>query len=78
MYRHWTKTPLKLEKLLDDQGKPVGWQLPQQMSLLDIDTNGLSTSGGVLKFAYTEADQAVAEDYSDAAEASFPMSLTIP
>jgi hypothetical protein len=61
-----------LEKLLDGEGKPVGWQQPQQMSLLDIDTNGLSTSGGVLKFAYTGADQAEAEKYSDATEASFP------
>ena len=61
-----------LDALLDDEGKPVGWQQPQQMSLLDIDTNGLSTSGGVLKFAYTGADQALAEDYSAAAEASFP------
>ena len=65
-----------LDNLLDDEGKPLGWQQPQQMSLLDIDTNGLSTSGGVLKFAYTGADEA--PQYSDAAEASFPMSLTIP
>ena len=47
-------------------------QNPQKMSLLDIDNNGLSTSGGVLKFAYTSSDQAVSEGYSDATEATFP------
>ena len=43
-----------LDHLLDDEGKPVGWQQPQQMSLLDIDTNGLSTSGEFLNLPILE------------------------
>ena len=44
----------------------VAWQNPQPMILLDIDPNGLSTSGGVLKFAYTSAAIGTAQGYSDA------------
>lgn len=48
----------------------VAWQPPQKMHLLDIDPNGLSTSGGVLRFAYTSSD--FASQYSDAVEADAP------
>lgn len=50
----------------------VAWQQPQKMRLLDIDPNGLSTSGGVLKFAYTSADIGISVGYSDAVEATEP------
>lgn len=50
----------------------VEWQEPQKMSLLDIDPNGLSTSGGVLKFAYTIADIGTSAGYSDAVTATDP------
>lgn len=50
----------------------VAWQEPQKMGLLDIDPNGLSTSGGVLKFAYTSADIGINAGYSDAVEATAP------
>ncbi len=46
------------------------WQAPQPMGLLDIDPDGLSTSGGVLRFAYTSTD--FASEFSDATEASAP------
>lgn len=54
----------------DEQG--VVWQQPQKMRLLDIDPDGLSTSGGVLKFAYTSADIGISAGYSDAVEATQP------
>ncbi|MEO1352281.1 MAG: LamG-like jellyroll fold domain-containing protein [Cyanobacteria bacterium J06635_15] len=54
----------------DEHG--VAWQQPQKMRLLDIDPNGLSTSGGVLKFAYTSADIGISAGYSDAVEATEP------
>jgi hypothetical protein len=50
----------------------VAWQQPQKMGLLDIDPNGLSTSGGVLKFAYTSAEIGISAGYSDAVEATDP------
>lgn len=50
----------------------VAWQEPQKMGLLDIDPNGLSTSGGVLKFAYTSANVGTSQGYSDAVEATAP------
>ena len=50
----------------------VAWQQPQKMRLLDIDPNGLSTSGGVLKFAYTSADIGISAGYSDAVVATDP------
>jgi hypothetical protein len=50
----------------------IAWQQPQKMRLLDIDANGLSTSGGVLKFAYTSANIGISEGYSDAVEATNP------
>ncbi|MFM2376674.1 MAG: hypothetical protein RLZZ165_1771, partial [Bacteroidota bacterium] len=50
----------------------VNWQPPQKMYLLDIDPNGLSTSGGVLRFAYTSADVGTAQGYSDAVAATAP------
>lgn len=50
----------------------VAWQPPQKMSLLDIDPNGLSTSGGVLKFAYTSAEIGTSQGYSDAVVATNP------
>ncbi len=50
----------------------VAWQQPQKMRLLDIDPNGLSTSGGVLKFAYTSAAIGKSQGYSDAVIASDP------
>ena len=56
---------------LDSLNK-VAWQEPQKMRLLDIDHNGLSTSGGVLKFAYTRADIGTSQGYSDAVVATNP------
>ncbi len=50
----------------------IGWQQPQKMGLLDIDPNGLSTSGGVLKFAYTSAAIGESQGYSDAIVATDP------
>ncbi|MGK7956168.1 MAG: LamG-like jellyroll fold domain-containing protein [Crocosphaera sp.] len=50
----------------------VVWQQPQKMELLDIDPNGLSTSGGVLKFAYTSAPIGISAGYSDAVVATRP------
>ncbi len=48
----------------------VMWQPPQKMHLLDIDPDGLSTSGGILRFAYTSSD--FASQYTDATEAYDP------
>ena len=48
----------------------VRWQDAQKMHLVDIDPDGLSTSGGVLRFAYTSSD--FASQYSDAVEADSP------
>ncbi len=50
----------------------VVWQEPQKMRLLDIDPNGLSTSGGVLKFAYTSSGISSSLGYSDAVVATEP------
>ncbi len=44
----------------------------QKMGLLDIDPNGLSTSGGVLKFAYTNAAIGESQGSSDAVRATAP------
>lgn len=44
----------------------------QKMKLIDIDPNGLSTSGGVLKFAYTTVEVAKSQGYSDAVVATAP------
>ncbi len=52
--------------------KGVEWQHPQKMNLLDIDPNGLSTSGGVLKFSYTSSNVGTSQGYSDAVEATAP------
>ncbi|MGB1092832.1 MAG: hypothetical protein ACPGYX_11965, partial [Oceanobacter sp.] len=54
-----------------DNNKPY-WQPPQSMDVVDIDSNGLSTNGGLLQFSYTSADQAANEGFSDAAEATAP------
>lgn len=56
-----------------DALEKVGWQQPQKMRLLDIDTNGLGTSGGVLKFAYTSAEIGESQGYSDAVAATDPL-----
>lgn len=56
----------------DENNNRVAWQYPQRMRLLDIDPNGLGTSGGVLKFAYTSAEISESQGYSDAAEATDP------
>ena len=62
-----------LEKIpRDENNNRVAWQHPQRMRLLDIDPNGLSTSGGVLKFAYTSADIGQSQGYSDAVAATDP------
>ena len=61
-----------LEQIPRNQANGVAWQQPQKMQLIDIDPDGLSTSGGVLKFAYTSADIAASAGYSDAAEATAP------
>ncbi len=55
-----------------DSLSEVTWQNPQKMGLLDIDPDGLSTSGGVLKFAYTSADIGESQGYSDAVTATDP------
>ncbi|NEN88021.1 MAG: LamG domain-containing protein [Okeania sp. SIO3H1] len=62
----------KLEDIPTDDANRVGWQSPQKMKLLNIDTNGLSTSGGVLKFAYTSASIGISAGYSDAVVATEP------
>jgi hypothetical protein len=56
-----------------DTLKNIEWQQPQKMRLLDIDPNGLSTSGGVLKFAYTSAEIGESQGYSDAVLATDPL-----
>ncbi|MCA1745056.1 MAG: LamG domain-containing protein [Bacteroidales bacterium] len=56
----------------DENNNRIAWQYPQLMRLLDIDPNGLGTSGGVLKFAYTSAEISESQGYSDAAEATDP------
>ncbi len=56
----------------DENNNRIAWQHPQRMRLLDIDPNGLGTSGGVLKFAYTSAEISESQGYSDAAEATDP------
>lgn len=56
----------------DENNNRVAWQHPQRMRLLDIDPNGLGTSGGVLKFAYTSAEISESQGYSDAATATDP------
>ncbi len=61
-----------LDEIPTDDANKVAWQKPQKMSLLDIDPNGLSTSGGVLKFAYTNADIGSSEGYSNAVLATNP------
>ena len=61
-----------LEEIPTNDANQVAWQEPQKMRLLDIDANGLSTSGGVLKFAYTSADIGISTGYSDAVEATTP------
>ncbi len=55
-----------------NQANGVAWQQPQKMGLIGIDPDGLSTSGGVLKFAYTSAEVAASAGYSDAAQATDP------
>ncbi len=50
----------------------VAWQGPQKMSLLDIDPNGFSTSGGVLKFGYSSEETGISQGYSDAVSATSP------
>ncbi len=61
-----------LQEITNPAGKLIGWQQPQKMGLMDIDPHGLSTSGGVLRFAYTSSEQASSEGYSDAVEATGP------
>ncbi len=45
----------------------------EKMGLLDIDSNGLSTTGGVLKFAYTSAAIGQSQGASDAVGATAPL-----
>ncbi|MGD1701420.1 hypothetical protein [Dapis sp. BLCC M229] len=61
-----------LEDIPTNDENGVAWQQPQKMRLLDIDPNGLSTSGGVLKFAYTSAPIGISAGYSDAVVATEP------
>ncbi|NKB53989.1 MAG: hypothetical protein GKR94_18370 [Gammaproteobacteria bacterium] len=61
-----------LDQIPRNQTNGVAWQQPQKMGLIDIDPDGLSISGGVLKFAYTSADIAASAGYSDAAQATEP------
>ena len=61
-----------LEDIPTSDENRVAWQKPQKMNLLDIDPNGLSTSGGVLRFAYTTSEFGVSAGYSDAVEATDP------
>jgi len=61
-----------LEHIPTDDANRVAWQRPQKMHLLDIDPNGLSTSGGVLKFAYTSAAIGKSQGFSDAIVATDP------
>ena len=44
-----------LEKMPTTDTNRVSWQEAQKMSLLDIDANGLRTSGGILKFSRTNS-----------------------
>jgi hypothetical protein len=59
-------------RTLEEIQNRVAWQQPKKMRLLDIDPNGLSTSGGVLKFAYTSSAISESQGYSAAAEATDP------
>lgn len=61
-----------LDDIPTDDHERVAWQEPQKMKLLDIDPNGLSTTGGVLRFAYTSAEIGESQGYSDAAAATDP------
>jgi hypothetical protein len=61
-----------LDQIPTGDANRVAWQRPQKMRLLDIDPNGLSTSGGVLKFAYTSASIGEGLGYSAAVEATEP------